>query len=188
MSAPQLLQRARDGVATDEDVRHAADLLAAGQRPGDRYDLLLVIGETNSTQYRRVVEGYLDFPDDPMLSRLAIEILCGWWGTPEPYRDHVLRFVAGVDWDVADGGYVRQVATSAAGEYLRTREDPRLMRALIDLLADGEAPLLDRAVAYEAIQRAVGKGYAEIPRSHRGDWHQHLDQAVMAEARRRAEL
>jgi hypothetical protein len=53
-------------------------MLAAGANAEDRYDLLFVIGKANALGHRRLVESFLETPDDPMLARLALQILCDW--------------------------------------------------------------------------------------------------------------
>lgn len=180
-----IVRRARAGDANEKDASAAAEMLAATPNAEDRYDLLFVIGESNAVEHRDLVEGFLESSDDPMLARLALQILCDW-GPVEPYRSTLLRFINGVAWDLEDGGYVRLVATSAAGEYLRGHRDAEVYRVLLDLYADQQASHLARGQAYVALARALGRSWNEIPRAHRDDWSLSVDPALLAEARQRA--
>lgn len=144
------------------------------------------IGKSNSIEHRSLVESFLESSDYPMLARLALEILCDWWGLREQHQTQLLRFVKGVDWDLDDGGFVRLVAISQSGDYLRHRSDPHLDRALLDLYDDEYASdVFLKGVAYAALARATGKAWNEIPRAHHGDWRPHIDQSVVQEAPRR---
>lgn len=189
MTAPRLatlLERAHAGEATAADAFEATKLLRLASSPGDRYDALFVIGKSNATAYRSIVEEYLDASEEPMLARLALQILADWWGPPNQYRDQIARFVDGVDWDLHDGSYVRLIAMSAAGELLRNHDDPGLLRGLLAVFDDADLPDLVREQSYSAIARAEGRSWAEIPGLGKPGWLDRVDVSIVAKARRHA--
>jgi hypothetical protein len=181
-----LVERARDGSATHSDATEASRFLIGDSATPGRYDALFVIGKSGATQYRALVERFLDSPDDPMLARLALQILCNWWGPREDCRDHLDRFIEGVGWDLDDGGFVQLVAISAAGEHLRDREDPRLIQALLALYDDEQRPSLVREQAYIAIARAQGQPWNKVSGPGKGNWQEHVDADLINGARLRA--
>lgn len=94
-----LAETARDGDATADDAAAAAALLPSFRDPIDRYDALFVIGKAGITRHEDLVESYLDSPDDPMLARLAIQILCNWWGVSA----HATHLASGSSWSACLG-------------------------------------------------------------------------------------
>jgi hypothetical protein len=146
---------------------------------------VFVIGRAEATAHEAAVASFIERPDEPMLARLALEILCSWWGHTSKYRADVLRFVNGVDWDLEDGGYVRQIAISAAGEHVRRHEDSDLLRALITVFDSTDAPDLDREIAYHALQRAAGVEWNKIRGAGIPDWRLNVDHRTLESLRRR---
>lgn len=182
---PVLVRRAREGTVTGEDAERAAALLAAVTEESDRYDAVFVIGRADATAYEDTVASFIESPREPMLARLALEVLCSWWGLRGKYRADVIRFVDGVDWDLEDGGYVRQVAMSAAGEHVREHADADMLRALLTVFDSQDAPDLDRKVAYQALLRAAGMDWKEVLGVGRLDWHRNVDHRTIESLRRR---
>lgn len=134
----------------------------------------------------QLVASFLDSPEDPMLARLALETLTDW-DLGQRYREQVLRFIRGVEWDVEDEGQARQMAMFCAGTMLRQGvPDHELASELIDMASAREADSLDRQDALRSLARALNYDWEDMPRSSRtfdpdNDW----SCVVLKEARRR---
>jgi hypothetical protein len=181
----ELAQMARDGDPTDEDAAEAAILLPSLHDPLDRYDALFVIGKACDTRHEDLVASFLESPDDPMLARLAIQILCSWWGIGSRYAARVREFVVGIAWDLETGGYARSVAISGAGLILREHTDPLLLAALLEVF-DSDPSDDMRRQAYSALLRAAGRDWNSIPGTGSDSWRTNPDTAVIEILRRRA--
>lgn len=90
--------------------------LASPPEDAKEYTLLHIAGRRLRRPDPELVEPYLERSDDPMLVRLALQILCNTWGLTDRYLEEVRRFVSGVGWD---DGSVRLAAIAIAGRYLR---------------------------------------------------------------------
>ena len=180
----QLLERAQRRDATAHDAREAVELLRTCDDELAVYDLLFVIGRAQAVEYRELVQRYLHSPGHPMHARIALQILCDWWSLGQEYRGHMIRFVVGVEWDLADGGYVQLAALSSAGELIAEHEDPALMRSILEVYDDPEANDVARAAAYGALWRALGRDRRKLVGLHRTDWTTRVDSTVVATARR----
>ena len=53
----------------------------------DRYTGLFILGLTGARQYRSLLEGFLEEPDDPMLARISILGLARYWNEADRYVD-----------------------------------------------------------------------------------------------------
>ena len=144
----------------------------------------LALGHAFAFQYRELVERFLDCEDDPMLARLALQILCGYWGNTAQYLEEVLRFMRGVPWDQEED--VRQIAVSEAGEYLRSNTEPRFLRELISIFESEDEERSMHEGAYFALARAVGRDWKDLPSaaSH-FDLVTQIDPAVIQVAKER---
>lgn len=96
-----------------------------------------------------------------MLSRLALEILCLYWGEAVRYVSELHRFVRRVQWD--HDSTVRQMAILLAGHYLRSNSDSVLLGKLVSIVEDTTERGLIRGDAYLALGRAMGRGWNELP-------------------------
>jgi hypothetical protein len=165
IDAAALLERTKAGERLpDADLQSLADALntlGGESEPGiDRYTALHALGRGGDPRWTATVERFLDSPDDPMLARLAVQILCQWWSQPERYRDWLVSFARGVAWD---DGEVRQMALSSIGEWLRSTPDHELLAVLVAVVTDEAAPTLDREDALLAIARALGQDHDHLP-------------------------
>ena len=157
-----LLYRAKRSQLAPEEVEAVAQELLKEHSDGDSYTLLHILGKAGGVAYRPLVESFLEYREYTMLPRLALQILCEMWGEPQRYLEHIATFVRGVPWDTGD--WVRLAAISIAGEYLRDHADDRLLAELVRLCtADGEREIV-RRTAYEALARAVGRGWEATSR------------------------
>jgi hypothetical protein len=171
----ELVARAKQGrvtLAERDELKRALPSLSEGE---EIYDALFVIGKAGGPEDAAIMEHYLDYPGDPMLTRLALQVLCNWWGLQREYRTELLRFVAGVKWDLEDGGYVRLVAISATGELARESHDRPAIAALMTVYASDGEPDAFRRAAYSALLRAAGKAWAEVPGVSSDAWRDHPD-------------
>ena len=176
-----LLEKAKDGLLSEHELDQ---VVAAIKDPGvnaDPYTLLHIIGRAMDVSNEELVASYLDWPEDPMLSRLALQILCNYWGLTSKYISYVRKFLSNVDWDV--DGDVRQVAASIAGEHLRATWDDDLFRSLLDI-STNESDLPEvRVAAIRALARAMGHDWDHMPAinskvSPGDEWYRHtLEQA-----------
>jgi hypothetical protein len=161
MNLSEVLSKATSGTLS------RPERLAVGKRfrqsridSEERYELLLILGRAAATEYESDVAAYLTDNSDPMLTRLAVQVLCNYWGLADKYIGVVAQFCKGSDWDSDED--VRLVAISATGEYLRGKQDPAYLSLLLDTY-DSDADDICRNAAYSAIARAMGREWSEIP-------------------------
>ena len=159
-----LRDEAEAGMITPNDLRQVAERLSRAGDDEDRYTMLQIVGEAGDKQHRALVERFLDSPDDPMLARLALEILGHYWGEADRYLDHIRRFLRGVDWDDEDD--VRQMALFRAGDYLAKKPDRELLELLIRAVERSDDDVM-RGSAYLALARAFGIEWKDLPSSSR---------------------
>ena len=175
------LGKAKDGLLSKHELDQVIATIKEPETQGRSYTLLHIIGRAMDVSNEGLVASYLDCPEDPMLSRLGLQILCNYWGLTPKYLSYVCRFLSSVDWDV--DGDVRQIAASIAGEHLRTTSDDDLFRSLLDI-SKNESDLPEmRITAIHALARAMGYSWNDVPtinsRLSPGDeWYRHtLEQA-----------
>jgi hypothetical protein len=179
-----LLERAKSGVITAQEVSLVAAELRDSTSEADPYTLLHIVGHSGDTSYRPLVEEFLGHERDPMLARLALQILCDYWGDTTRYAEEVLLFLRGVSWD--DEEDVRRAAITTAGEHLRAHLHPAMLRELLRLFEDEREAQIIRESAYCALARAAGRDWGELPSAGRHfDLFTGIDSSVPLEARRR---
>jgi HEAT repeat protein len=160
-----LRDEAEAGTIDPRDLRAVAEHVGSASADEDRYTMLQIVGEAGDKQYRPLVERFLESPDDPMLARLALEILAHYWGDVDRYLDQVKRFLHGVSWDDQDD--VRQMAIFRAGDYLLTNPDEDLLADLIRVVTDKSEDHMIRQTAYLALGWAMGMDRRELPPASR---------------------
>lgn len=176
MNDRSLVARATAGELTPREVHEIALTVEDGS---NIYQGLLVIGRADARDYRELVEQFLCFRSDPMIARLALLVLCGYWNMAAEYL-HVLRqFIQKVDWDPDDD--VRLMAMSCAGEFLRTSLNKSLMQDVLEVFQREGEPQTVREVAYRSLARAVGMAYNDLPSAARHfDLNRDTDPRVLA--------
>lgn len=169
LDVPNLVSRAKAGTITDRELSTVADRLADNPE-SDVYELLYVLTRSGVRSYEGIVARFLDYRSDPMVARLALQSLCTFWGLTERYIDTVREFLRGVDWDVF--GEVRQVAITAAGEFLSEHRRDDLLRELLRLSGVENSDTIERRIAVEALARSLGEPLAETINADKGsiDW------------------
>lgn len=184
MNADEMLERATSGQLSAREQDRIAEALQSETPSIDRYTLLLALGRSMAKRHKAVVESFLEAESDPMLARLALQILCRFWSETEHYIPWIERALAGLEWDHDDD--VRQMAVSIAGEYLREAPQPALLRRLLLLVEDSVEDESMRKDAYLSVARAMGVSWEDLPRLSRlPSMADLMDTRIMEAARNR---
>jgi hypothetical protein len=161
MTHDRLLERAQTKQLSQAEVDGLAQALLA-RSPSDPYTAIHALGHAGDSRYAAAVEGYLNWRQEPIVARMALQVLCSYWGLHDRYKGTIEYFLEGVDWDLEDGGYVQLAAAAAAGEYLQDHADDNLLRHLIALYRDDRAEPTLRDAAYASLVLATGGGWREV--------------------------
>jgi hypothetical protein len=179
-----LLDRAKWDKLSEAEIDMVAKELQKATPEADPYTLLHILGKSGATRYRNLVEQYLENGNDPWLAKLALQILCSYWGDASDYVEQITRFVRGVSWD--EDGDCQLAAVSIAGEHLRTDHDPVLLYILLELFENEAEDQLLREGAYRALARAMGREYTEIPSAAKTvSLEKDIDSSVVEQAKSR---
>jgi hypothetical protein len=179
MNMKELVIKATEGRLLQRELEETVRCLEANAC--DPYDALLIIGRSGATQYRGTVERYLAGSKGPMVARLALLVLCGYWGLASDYKTDLEAFVRKVAWDEDDD--VRLLAISIVGKLLADQDDCRLLRLIVGIFNDQSEskPQILREAAYCALALASGKSREELPAASRHfDIERGLDPDVVA--------
>lgn len=80
MNLDDLLGKAKSGRIQRDELEMVVKRLRYEQNsPEATGDLLYIVGRSFAIEQEDLVASFLQRPDDPMLSRLALMILCDWW-------------------------------------------------------------------------------------------------------------
>lgn len=164
---------------TDHEVKTAVELIQSGS--GELYENLLTIGRGSEYSYRSVVERYLDYPQDPMVTRLAVQILCRYWGLTHEYVDRLEGFIKGVSWD--DDGDIRTMAISCCDRLIAQPKYKNILKMIIDIFESSEETQVDRQAAYEALAIAFGVNINDIPSPARFRLDLDVNQEIISKAK-----
>jgi hypothetical protein len=176
MSEGTLVTKASQGRLSVRELQQVAERLISGST--DPYEALLVIGRANAKQYLNLVEKYLQCREDPMLSRLALQILCRYWGMTAEYQETVEQFVRKVDWDEEDD--VRLMAIDCAGSFLAENKSAPLLSLLLQIFRDESERQIVREAAYCSLALAAGKPPNDLPATSRHfDLERDVDRSVI---------
>lgn len=180
----ELLDRAKWAQLSRTEIDHVARELQSNQPATDRYTLLHILGRAGAVEHRSLVERFLESASDPMVAQMALHILCSYWDMPDQYLDELIRFVHGVSWD--GDGDVRRTAISDTGEYLRSHEESRLLREILQIFENTAETQGMREAAYIALARAADRDWTELPSAARHfDLARAIDATVISAAKRR---
>lgn len=163
MNTEELLKKTVTGEVSREELEEVYDALIKGHK--ETYRLLLIIGRSGAVKYRKTVENFLEHPDDPMLSRLALMILCQYWGLGNEYKDAIERFIRKVEWDEDED--VRLMAVTCAGELLEDDAHIDLLDEVYRIYSDPAEGQTMREVAYCALAIGAGAKISELPPASR---------------------
>ena len=121
-----------------------------------------------------------------MVARLAMWVLCYYWGLTAEYTEQLLRFMRGVHWDHME--QCRLAAIAIIGDYLATASDPQLLGQLVTTCENRGEDQTIRAHAYAALATAVGLDHESqaLPFHEEGfNLDAHVDPGVLLEAKTR---
>jgi hypothetical protein len=187
MNYDDLLFRAKWESLSEDEIKSVADELQKNSPKTDPYKLLHILGRAGAVAYRKMVESYLGeekSKEDPMMARLALQILCDFWGPTKNYLSDVKRFIKKVNWDIENN--VRLIALSIAGEYLREFSDQELLQMLLSIFENQDEESIIRETAYDAIARAMGCDYNDLPPiSEDMDWEKQINQDYIMKAKQK---
>jgi hypothetical protein len=127
----------------------------------DLYTLIYILGRSEAWQYRKLVEKFLYYPEESMISRIALKTLCDYWGYTKDYLNVLKSFIKGVEWDEYE--LIRIVAIRIAEEYIRETHDTCHLKLLLEIFENEKEDEVIRIGAYEAIARAVGRDWNDLP-------------------------
>jgi hypothetical protein len=175
MNTKDLIKKASSGNITQQEIQDVYNALI--NHTGDKYELLLILGRAGTIQYRKTVEQYLSSPDDPMLARLALQILCQYWGLTREYKDTIEQYIRRVDWDEEED--VRLMAISCSGAILMDESNAELLSLVYDIFRSDKENEITRGAAYEALAIASGKSVYDIPQPIHFDLNKDVDQSVI---------
>ncbi|MFF5971386.1 hypothetical protein ACFY7C_07630 [Streptomyces sp. NPDC012769] len=156
-----MLSKAKSGALSTRELDVAVEAITRGRaNQGDLYTALHVVGLAGSPAQAPAVRQYLRNPSDPMLSRLALQVLGDYWGMSSELLPELRSFLAGVDWD-ADGD-VRDIAISITGRHLRKARGPADLAQILMNIADDDSEFdLAREAALRALATGLGDSLLE---------------------------
>lgn len=168
----ELLEQAKWGKLSLKEIDYVVEKIKKISTQDDQllYTLIHILGQSQAKKHRELLENFLYYPNDPNISKITLKTLCNYWDLTSDYLNEIFNFIKGVDWDVNED--LRLLAIGIAGEYLRTVLDKKLLNLLVELfdnlgyskiIKDSEDRALIQSSAYQAISRAVGREYNEIP-------------------------
>lgn len=133
------------------------------QVDGDIHSLLQIVGYAGCfcydsieirSEYRALIEKFIVFPRDPLVSVTAFCVLCNDWDLTAEYLSQIKMYMRGVEWDEDED--VRVKAMCIAGSYIKETGDKELLRMLLEIFEnDGEEKIM-REIAYDRISIALG--------------------------------
>ena len=162
-----LLERAKWGTFHDEELDYVVKELQNSSEQ-DQYTLLHILGRGgeqslyrggNISHLTKYVEPFLQSSED-LLVRLALWILCLWWDLCANYLTEILRLLQYKDGGLEDA---RRSAILIAGNYLKDKASPEMLRELIRIYEDIHEEHTKRQYAYFALAEALGKEMSQLP-------------------------
>ncbi|HET9240598.1 MAG TPA: hypothetical protein VFO10_25260 [Oligoflexus sp.] len=163
MNADDYLTKATNGKLSPKEMKDLVNAIRSEE--GDTYTLLLALGRAWGVQNKDLVEKYLVCPENPMLSRLAIQILCKYWDLGQNFLAHIQEAANGFEWDDEDD--VRLMAISCLGYIYTQNKQTELLRQLYDIWNDEAQDKMARESSYLAMGLAIGYGYDQLPPASR---------------------
>lgn len=164
----EMIRRIRHGqYLSAEELAHVKRELADPDSP-NRSTALEIVGASMDTSAAELVESLLVCPQDPWLSRSALQVLCLYWGRTGDYLTYLEEYIGGVAWDVDNE--VKHMAMSLAGGYLREHRHRGLLKLLVDRAEQGPVEAdevvpsdLTWQIAVEDLAKALGYDREDLP-------------------------
>ncbi len=163
MNADDYLAKATNGKLSPKEIKDLSE--AIQNETGDVYTLLLALGRAEAFQHQAVVEKFLVYPDNPMMARLALQILCKYWDRGQNYLEHIKGAADGFTWDDEDD--VRLMAISCLGYVFTQNKKVDLLRSLYEMWKDEAADRMVRESSYLAMGEALGYSPSQLPPASR---------------------
>ena len=164
MNLETLLDKAKWSTLSENEVRSVAQKINEFDKSGDYsslYSALHILGRAEAHEYKALIEKFLVYPKDPMVSRIALKVLCEYWDFIESYKGHLMSFIKGINWDKEE--QVRIVAISIAGEYVRKTKNKEFLRLLLNTFENEKEERMIRMCVYSALLRILGLDWNQIP-------------------------
>jgi len=175
MNTQELIKKASSGKISQNEIEKVHEALM--QQEGDEYDLLLILGRAEAKQYKNDIEKYLNASYDPMLARLALQILCRYWGEAKNYKDVIKKFIESVDWD--EDGDVRLMAIGCVTEVFKSEVSSELLRCVYNVFIDEKEGKVARGAAYEVLAIVSGKDLNDLSQPLHFDFENDVDPSVI---------
>ena len=158
----ELLDEAKWGKLANDEIAYVVEQIKATS-PGnddDLYTLIHILGRAGATQYKNMIEKFLHYPSNSLISAIALRTLCTYWGFEEEYLEPMKQFIQGVDWDTDRD--LQMYAIGCAGQYLKDVKDKDLLKLILDVYQNENEDQFSRETAYEAIAFATGQTWEDL--------------------------
>lgn len=144
--------------------------------------LLAILGETRKFEYKKILEKFLVYPEEPMISRSVAIILFQDWGIADQYSPYIKEMMKGASWDQDE--QVRLIALRVGGQLFRDTKDKEFLKILIDVFENKVVDMITRGCAYAEIAECTGVLPQDLPgvgalSHHLEKW---VDENVLARA------
>lgn len=154
------LDKAERSVISDAEIKEVIYRLESlVDKPNLEY-LLTILGASKRFEYRKTLEKFLIYPDDPKISAIALEMLIEEWGMAKHYATYIKEMMRGAEWD--ENQYVRRKAILYGSYYFQEIVDKEILRILLDIIENKEEDLQIGGEAYEGILYCLGYSTADI--------------------------
>lgn len=149
-----LLEKAKESSISSAELTEIIKRIEHPANDNELYTLLHILGRNGNSSYRKLVERFLYYPSNPMITRIALKTLCSYFELTKYYLKELKMFMRGVEWD--DAEQISSMAISIAGFYIRETGDKSILRILLEIFDKNPT---DEDV-YAAISEAIGHGYS----------------------------
>lgn len=184
MTIAKFLEKAKTGEISALEISKVGEELASSGENSDKYTLIHILGRAGAVDYEPDVAKHLHYQFDPLVARMALQVLCSYWNRANDYLSDIEKFLRGVEWDEDED--VRLAALSIAGELARDG-DLRFVPLLIQIFSDPCENEIVRQAAYFALARASGLDWCELPpASRRMNLQKEVDARVVDWMKRQA--
>ncbi|MFJ7944698.1 hypothetical protein ACIQ6K_13780 [Streptomyces sp. NPDC096354] len=109
-----------------QEVKQIAQAVTEGRASRELYPRLYAVARAGGPAYEPLIATYLIYPEDPMVSALAVQVLTGHWGVGAKYRKQILELLGSPEWDLDDDLFM--AAVSGAGWILHDGFDTELLQ------------------------------------------------------------
>ena len=118
-----------------------------------------------------------------MLARLALQVLCRYWGLADDYASDIRRFVAGLEWD--EDYDVRIMAISCTDSLLASPQHRDLLGEVYSIATDSTEDDVARQAAYTALAISIGVSPSELPSPAKFDMAKDIEPRILEEVKKR---